>query len=156
MARGQLGTVCWPEAQHFASQVAKAANLSVWLRVEIGREKQQLGAGDNRPVEHPLSTRQALGSALSAKSDSNETAASFVSRRWRSRALWLPVLPRGVPCHSSVQGDSSSPWSWPSLRFPNKEEEDMVAWDLAVSHLTGPLPALTDASCWGQKEKWGS
>lgn len=136
MARGQLGTVCWPEAQHFASQVAKAANLSVWLRVEIGREKQQLvgvgGGGGNSPVEHLLSTRQALGSALSAKSDSNETAASFVSQRSRSRALWLPVLPRGVPCHSSVQGDSSSPWSWPSLRFPNKEDEDVVAWDLAV------------------------
>lgn len=136
MARGQLGTVCWPEAQHFASQVAKAANLSVCLGVEIGREKQQLvGAGDNSPVEHLLSTRQALGSALSAKSDSNETAASCVSQRWRSRALWLPVLPRGVPCHSSVQGDSSSPWSWPSLRFPNKEDEDVVAWDLAGSHL---------------------
>lgn len=91
MARGQLGTVCWPEAQHFASQVAKAANLSVRLRVEIGREKKQLvGVGDSSLVEHLLSTRQALGSALSAKSDNNEAAASFVSQRWRSRALWLP------------------------------------------------------------------
>lgn len=100
MARGQLGTVCWPEAQHFASQVAGAANLCV---VEIGREAAACGGGGNLLVERMLSTRQALGSALSAKSDSNETAASFVSQRWRSRALWLPALPWGETLPATVQ-----------------------------------------------------
>lgn len=37
MARGQLGTVSGLKAQTVASQVAKAANLAVWLRGEIGK-----------------------------------------------------------------------------------------------------------------------
>lgn len=37
MVRGQLGTVSGLKAQNVASQVAKAANLSVWLRGEIGK-----------------------------------------------------------------------------------------------------------------------
>lgn len=37
MAKGQLGTVRGLKAQNVAIQVAKAANLSVWLRGEIGK-----------------------------------------------------------------------------------------------------------------------
>lgn len=131
MVRGQLGTVSGLKAQNVASQVAKAANLSVWLRGEIGkwrfkkkglRKKEQLARGSSW-VEHMLSTRQAPSSVLSTKN--NRTAASGVSLRLR--ALWMPALPHVEKPSLRLSRASSSLWSWSGLQFQSKKDECPLA-----------------------------
>lgn len=87
-----------------------------------------MGVGDNSLVEHMLSTRQALGSALSAKSDSKETAASFVSQRWRSRAPWFPALPRGETFPATVQFRVAIVPHGPGLAYDFKTKKMRTWW----------------------------
>lgn len=87
-----------------------------------------MGAGDNSLVEHMLSTCQALGSALSAKSDSNEATASFVSQRWRSRALWLLALPQGETFPATVQFRVALVPHGPGLAYSFKTKKMRTWW----------------------------